>query len=576
MRYSNFFIPTHREIPADADAVSHQLMIRAGLIRKLTSGIYTYLPAGVQSLKKVECIIREEMNRAGAVEILTPAVQPAELWQESGRWNSYGRELLRFRDRHNKDVCFGPASEEIITDLVRNEVQSYRQLPVRFYQIQTRFRDEMHPRSGIMKSRESLMNEAYSFDVDEDSARVSCERMHQAYTRIFQRCGLQFKAAETDTGSVARSCSHQFVVLVESGEEQIAGCLKCNYAANLENAEIRGLDSADSSAPAAMLELEEIHTPDIRTIDELAAFLSVSSKDLIKTLIYRVDDNEIVAALVRGDHELNEAKFRNLLAADTVEMADPGTVHEVTGAPTGFAGPMGLHVRLVADRSIQTMRNFVTGANRVDYHVKNVNCDRDFTVERFGDIRTITLRDRCPRCGGEIEFRRGIEVGHITEPGTRYSHAMDAVFLDEQGRKQHTVMGCYGIDVGKTVAAAIEQHHDEDGIIFPIQIAPFEVIILPLQMHESMVLDAAEQIYSSLLEKGVEVLLDDRNERAGIKFMDADLLGIPLRVTVGTRGVKNGEVEVKMRAGKEPRSVSIPDAAGFIMKQVHLLYDSTE
>lgn len=576
MRYSTYFIPTHREIPADAEVVSHQLMLRAGLIRKLTSGIYTYLPAGLRSIKKVENIIREEMNRAGAIEVLMPAVQPAELWQESGRWDYYGRELLRFRDRHNRDACFGPTHEEVITDLVRYEVQSYKQLPLNFYQIQTKFRDEIRPRFGIMRGREFIMKDAYSFDVDEKAAGESYDRMYEAYNRIFERCGLRFKAVEADTGPIGGSYSHEFMVLAESGEDLIASCLRCSYAANLEKAEIKPAEQQTSEKEVPLRDTEEIHTPDIKTIDDLALFLSVSPRELLKTLIYRMDDGEIVAALVRGDHELNEAKFRNLLGVETLEMADPETVHRTTGAPTGFAGPVGLKVRMVADLAVKEMKNFVTGANREDFHLRNVNLDRDFQVEKFGDIRTITPEDTCPRCGGDIEFKRGIEVGHIFKLGTKYSRAMNAVYLDEQGRKEFMVMGCYGIGVGRTVAAAIEQNHDEAGIIFPIQIAPFEVTILPLQMHESPVTNTAEQIYRFLQKNGVDVLLDDRNERAGVKFMDADLLGIPLRVTVGTRGVKNGEIEVKMRADEEPRAVPIQDAEGFIMKQVRLLYGSTE
>jgi len=576
MRYSTYFIPTHREIPADAEVISHQLMLRAGLIRKLTSGIYTYLPAGLRSIKKVENIIREEMNRAGAIEVLMPAVQPAELWQESGRWDYYGRELLRFRDRHNRDACFGPTHEEVITDLVRYEVQSYKQLPLNFYQIQTKFRDEIRPRFGIMRGREFIMKDAYSFDVDEKAAGESYDRMYEAYNRIFERCGLRFKAVEADTGPIGGSYSHEFMVLAESGEDLIASCLRCSYAANLEKAEIKPAEQQTSEKEVPLRETEEIHTPDIKTIDDLALFLSVSPRELLKTLIYRMDDGEIVAALVRGDHELNEAKFRNLLGVETLEMADPETVHRTTGAPTGFAGPVGLKVRMVADLAVKEMKNFVTGANREDFHLRNVNLDRDFQVEQFGDIRTITTEDTCPRCGGDIEFKRGIEVGHIFKLGTKYSRAMNAVYLDEQGRKEFMVMGCYGIGVGRTVAAAIEQNHDEAGIIFPIQIAPFEVTILPLQMHESPVTNTAEKIYRFLQKNGVDVLLDDRNERAGVKFMDADLLGIPLRVTVGTRGVKNGEMEVKMRADNKPRAVPIQDAEGFIMKQVRLLYGSTE
>ena len=576
MRYSTYFIPTHREIPADAEVVSHQLMLRAGLIRKLTSGIYTYLPAGLRSIKKVEQIIREEMNRAGAIEVLMPAVQPAELWQESGRWDFYGRELLRFRDRHNRDACFGPTHEEVITDLVRDEIQSYKQLPLNFYQIQTKFRDEIRPRFGIMRGREFIMKDAYSFDVDEKGAEKSYDLMYEAYNRIFERCGLRFKAVEADTGPIGGNYSHEFMVLAESGEDLIASCLQCSYAANLEKAEIRPPEDNASSNEEKPVEMEEVHTPDIKTIDDLAAFLSVSPRKLLKILIYRVDDDEIVAALVRGDHELNEAKFRNLLGAETLEMADPETVHRTTGAPTGFAGPVGLKVRMVADQAVKEMTNLIAGANREDFHVRNVNLGRDFQIEQFGDIRTITPDDHCPKCGAPIEFKRGIEVGHIFKLGTKYSKAMNAEFLDEQGRKKYMVMGCYGIGVGRTVAAAIEQNHDDEGIIFPIQIAPFEVTILPLQMHERSVTDTAEEMYYFLQDNGIDVLLDDRKERAGVKFMDADLLGTPLRVTVGTRGVKNGEVEIKMRAEKPPHPVSIQDAPEFIMKQVRLLYDSTE
>jgi prolyl-tRNA synthetase len=574
MRYSTYFIPTYREIPADAEIISHQLMLRAGLIRKLTSGIYTYLPAGLRSLRKVEQIVREEMNRAGAIEVLMPAVQPAELWQESGRWDFYGRELLRFRDRHARDVCFGPTHEEVITDLVRKEIHSYKQLPVNFYQIQTKFRDEIRPRFGLMRGREFIMKDAYSFDVDEAGAGRSYEKMYEAYVRIFQRCGLRFKAVEADSGAIGGSYSHEFMVLADSGEDQTVSCLRCKYAANLERAEVRANPSGAPVEAPDILELEEVHTPGVRTIDELAAFLSTSADRLLKTLVYLVDEKEVVAALVRGDHELNEAKFRNFLGAQAVELADPETVAEATGAPTGFAGPMGLKVKIVADNSIQTMQNLVTGANRKDFHMKNVNLGRDFQVEQFGDIRTITPSDPCPKCGGEIEFKRGIEVGHVFKLGTKYSKAMNAAFLDEQGKEELMVMGCYGIGVGRTVAAAIEQNHDEDGIIFPIPISPFEVILLPLQMHEKEVVEAAEGIYNSLCEKGIEVLLDDRSDRAGVKFMDADLLGTPVRVTVGKRGVKKGEVEMKLRTEKESRSILLKDAVDIVLNQVRLLHDS--
>ncbi|MFZ0449033.1 MAG: proline--tRNA ligase [Desulfatiglandaceae bacterium] len=576
MRYSSYFIPTYREIPADAEIISHQLMLRAGLIRKLTSGIYTYLPAGLRSVKKVEQIVREEMNRAGAIEVLMPAVQPADLWKESGRWDFYGRELLRFTDRHNRDVCFGPTHEEVITDLVRKEIHSYKQLPINLYQIQTKFRDEIRPRFGLMRGREFIMKDAYSFDVDEAGAGRSYEKMYEAYIRIFQRCGLRFRAVEADSGAIGGSYSHEFMVLADSGEDQTVSCHQCKYAANLERAEVSPGPTGTPAEAPDILELEEVHTPDIKTIDELAAFLSTSPDRLLKTLVYLVDEKEIVAALVRGDHEINETKFRNFLGAQTVELAGPETVSETTGAPTGFAGPMGLKVKIVADRSVQTMTNLVAGANRKNFHMKNVNLDRDFQVEQFGDIRTITPSDPCPKCGGEIEFKRGIEVGHVFKLGTKYSKAMNAVFLDERGKEELTVMGCYGIGVGRTVAAAIEQNHDRDGIIFPIPIAPFEVILLPLQMHEKEVVEATETICNALLERGVEVLMDDRDERAGVKFMDADLLGIPVRVTVGKRGVKKGEVEMKLRTEKETQSILLKDAVDIVLNQVRLLHDSTK
>ena len=576
MRYSSYFIPTYMEVPADAEIISHQLMLRAGLIRKLTSGIYTYLPAGLRSVKKVEQIVREEMNRAGAIEVLMPAVQPADLWQESGRWNFYGRELLRFRDRHNRDVCFGPTHEEVITDLVRKEIHSYKQLPINLYQIQTKFRDEIRPRFGLMRGREFIMKDAYSFDVDDAGAGRSYEKMYEAYIRIFQRCGLKFRAVEADSGAIGGSYSHEFMVLAESGEDQTVSCLQCEYAANLERAEVRSELSGEGLEAKEMGGLEEVHTPDVKTIDELAAFLSVSPDRLLKTLIFLVDEKEVVAALVRGDHELNEAKLRNFLGAQAVELADPETIAEATGAPTGFAGPVGLKVKIVADNSILAMKNLVTGANRKDFHMKNVNLERDFRVDQFGDIRTISSSDVCPKCGCEIEFKRGIEVGHVFKLGTKYSKAMDAVFLNEQGKEELMVMGCYGIGIGRTVAAAIEQNHDEDGIIFPITISPFEVTLLPLQMYEKDVVDAAETLYDGLRENGVEVLLDDRNERAGVKFMDADLLGVPIRVTVGKRGVKNGEIEMKLRTEKDSQSILLKDAVEIVLKQVRLLHDSTE
>ncbi len=576
MRYSKYFIPTHREAPSDAEVISHQLMLRAGMIRKLTSGIYNYLPAGLRSIKKVESIIREEMNRAGAIEILMPAVQPGELWQESGRWDYYGPELLRFKDRHNRDGCLGPTHEEIITDLVRKEIHSYKQMPINFYQIQTKFRDEIRPRFGLMRCREFIMKDAYSFDVDEKGANRSYEVMYEAYARIFQRCGLKFRAVEADTGAIGGSFSHEFMVLAETGEDQMINCLKCDYAANLERAEVNMAENLPKSDSNGMKSLEDVDTPDIKTVEGVTSFLSISPDQLIKTLIILADE-KVVAVLVRGDHELNEAKLKNFLGAQMVELADPGLVAETTAAPMGFVGPVGLEakgVRMVADQAIKAMKNFVTGGNKVDLHLKNVNLDRDFNVDSFGDLRMITPRDTCPRCGGEIRFGRGIEVGHIFKLGTKYSQALKAVFLDEQGHEKPIIMGCYGIGVGRTVAAAIEQNHDKDGIIFPIPISPFEVTILPLQMHETAVVETAATIYRELMDRNIDVFLDDRDERAGIKFNDADLLGIPVRVTVGLRSVKNGQVELKLRAESESVLVSVKDASATIKEKVQDVYDS--
>ena len=570
MLYSKYFIPTIKEIPSDAEVISHQLMLRAGMIRKLTSGIYTFLPAGLKAIRKVENIVREEMNRSGAIEVLMPAVQPAELWQESGRWEFYGKELLRFKDRHNHDCCIGPTHEEVITELVRKEIRSYRQLPVNFYQIQTKFRDEIRPRFGVMRCKEFIMKDAYSFDVDATGADKSYEIMYNAYARIFQRCGLTFRAVEADSGSIGGSYSHEFMVLADTGEDEIVNCLSCSYAANLEKAEVKA--SVLEPATRAPGKLEEVKTPKVRTIEELSSFLSIQPDQIVKTLIFSADGN-VVAALIRGDHELNEVKLKNLLGADQIELADPHLVAEVTGAPMGFAGPVGLKAKMIADQAVRNMVSFVTGANKEDFHLRNVNPERDFSVHQFADLRMVMRGDRCPRCDGELNFGRGIEVGHVFKLGTKYSKAMHAVFLDEQGEEKLFFMGCYGIGIARTVAAAIEQQHDRDGIIFPISIAPFEVALLPLQMHEGDVVDAAQKIYDACLAGGVDVLMDDRDVRPGVKFKDADLLGTPLRVTVGERTLKEGMVEIKVRSEKESTNVPLSEAPALIPAKVKALYD---
>jgi len=575
MRYSKYFIPTHKEAPSDAEVISHQLMIRAGMIRKLTSGVYTYLPLCLRSIRKVEDIIREEMNRAGAIEILMPAVQPGELWQESGRWEHYGRELLRFKDRHDREACVGPTHEEVITDLVRKEIHSYKQMPINLYQIQTKFRDEIRPRFGIMRGREFIMKDAYSFDVDEEGANLSYEAMHEAYTRIFKRCGLEFRAVEADTGTIGGSYSHEFMVLAETGEDQIINCTECDYAANLERAEVKPPRTSTEPEVKELNPIAEVDTPGVKTVEDVTAFLSILPSQLIKSLIFVVDGQE-TAVLVRGDHELNEAKLKGLLGAETVELAPERVVEEITGAPMGFAGPVGLNIKIVADNALKGMSNFVTGGNRKDLHLRNVNIKRDFEVDLFGDLRVITSRDSCPRCGRKIEFGRGIEVGHIFKLGTKYSEALKAVFLNRQGKETPIIMGCYGIGVGRTVAAAIEQNHDKNGIIFPAPIAPYEVIILPLQMHNTEVVKTAEKIYTELSDIKVDTLLDDRNERAGVKFNDADLLGIPIRITVGVKGIKDGQVEIKLRSETESFLTPINNAASSIKEKVEALNDSPQ
>jgi len=544
MRLSRYFLPTLREDPAEAEVVSHKLMLRAGMIRKLASGIYSYLPLGLRALRKVENIVREEMNRAGAQEVLLPLVQPAELWQETGRWRDYGKELLRFRDRKEHDFCLGPTHEEVITDLVRREVRSYRDLPLILYQIAPKFRDEIRPRFGIMRAREFIMKDAYSFDADEEGLDRSYARMYEAYERIFTRCGLRFRAVLADTGAIGGSESHEFMVLAETGEDRLAICEACGYAANVELAEGRSRFTYPDEKERP---LEKVSTPGARSVEEVAAFLGVPPSRLVKTLLFKAE-GQVVAVLIRGDLELNEVKLRNLLGVAEVEMADPETVERLTGAPVGFAGPVGLSgVRILADLSVKGLRNFVTGANEADTHYVNVNYGRDFPEPEFHDLRVVTEGDPCPRCGRPLSITRGIEVGHVFKLGTKYSSAMRATFLDREGRERPIIMGCYGIGIGRTVAAAIEQNHDEAGIIFPREIAPFEAVILTLG-PESDLMETSERIYRELSGAGVEVLWDDRDERPGVKFKDADLIGIPYQIIVGRRFRETGEVELKERA----------------------------
>ncbi len=550
MRYSQMFLPTVKEIPSDAEIISHQLMLRAGMIRKLTSGVYSYLPLGYRVIRKVEQIIREEMNRAGAQEIFMPSVQPADLWKESGRWSFYGKELLRFRDRKDSECCLGPTHEEVVTDIVRNEVKSYRQMPLNLYQIQTKFRDEIRPRFGLMRCREFSMKDAYSFDVDTERADVSYQQMFEAYNRIFTRCGLKFRPVEADTGSIGGSYSHEFLVIADSGEDAMAYCDNCGYGANMEKAEIARPESA--AAPEPLLTREEVFTPEVRTIEEVCGFLNVTPERVVKTLVFDADGVP-VAVLVRGDEEVNEIKVKNYLGCDALEMAMDDMIQAAAGSPRGFVGPIGIKCRTLADYSLLNLMNMVVGANKENYHLKNVNFGRDFQVEEFADFRVIRESDPCPRCKGKISFARGIEVGHVFKLGTKYSKAMKAVYLDRQGKEQYMVMGCYGIGVGRTVAACIEQYHDENGIIWPLAIAPYQAIIIPVNVNDQELLAAAAGMYEELMAAGVEVVLDDRDERAGVKFKDADLIGIPMRVTIGAKNLAQGRMELKWRCTGETK-----------------------
>ena len=548
MKFSNLFIPTLREDPAEAEVISHKLMVRAGMIRKLASGIYSYLPMGLKVLRKVEQIVREEMNRAGAQEIMMPAVQPGELWQESGRWEYYGKELLRFKDRHDRDYCLGPTHEEVVTDIIRKEVRSYRDLPINLYQIQQKFRDEIRPRFGLMRGREFGMKDAYSFDADDAGADKSYQAMFEAYQCLFSRCGLRFSSVEADSGAIGGSYSHEFMVMADTGEDAIANCPQCGYAANTEKAELTAatdIQTADPGAPA----MEKVLTENMKTVEEVTSFLKIPSADLIKTMIFRTEGRTL-AVLVRGDREVNPIKLKNIVGGEP-ELATPAMIEELTGAPVGFTGPVALKIPILADYGVKTLGKAVVGANEENYHHLNAVPGRDFSITSYHDLTLAQPGDPCPRCAGSLELNRGIEVGHVFKLGTKYSEAMQAKFLDADGREQYMLMGCYGIGIGRTAAAAIEQNHDENGIIWPMPLAPFEVVVLPLQMQDESVRNAAEKLYRSLLELGLDVLLDDRDERAGIKFKDSDLIGIPLRLSISRKTLAQEQVEFKGRTDSE-------------------------
>jgi len=560
MRVSRFLLSTVRETPAEAETISHQLMLRAGMIRKLAAGIYTWLPLGLRVLRKVERIVREEMNRAGAHEVLMPAVQPAELWQESGRWDVYGPELLRIKDRHQRDFCLGPTHEEVITDLIRREIKSYRQLPANFYQIQMKFRDEIRPRFGVMRAREFLMKDAYSFHADEASLRETYQVMHEAYTRIFQRVGLEFRPVAADTGAIGGSASHEFHVLADSGEDGIAICDQCDYAANVELA--AALPPVGKRA-APTKPVQTVDTPGQHSIEEVSHFLKIEPRQTVKTLLVR-GTGGVIALVLRGDHELNAIKAEKLpQVAKPLEFVTPGEVEAAAGCEPGSIGPVGLKITVVADESAARLSDFVCGANVNGKHLINANWGRDAAEPVIADIRNAVAGDPCPAkdgtCAGTLTIRRGIEVGHVFQLGTKYSEAMQATVLDETGRSVVMPMGCYGIGVSRVVAAAIEQNYDANGIVWPAAIAPFEVALVPIGYHKSeAVRDATDRLYASLTEAGIEVLLDDRNERPGVIFADLDLIGIPHRLVLGEKGLAKNAVEYKGRRDKEPSDVA-PD-----------------
>ena len=555
MRLTRYFLPTLREDPKDAEVISHRLMVRAGMIRRLAAGIYNILPLGLRVMRKVEDIVREEMNRAGALEIVMPVVQPAELWMESGRWNRFGKELLRFKDRNDRDFCLGPTHEEVVTDLVRREVRSYRQLPLNLYQIHVKFRDEIRPRFGLMRCREFVMKDAYSFDRNQEEAEKSYWNMYKTYERIFSRMDLNFRAVEADTGAIGGSFSHEFMVLADTGEDRIAICDTCSYAANVE---LSGKRSMASYPQEKELPLEKVHTPGVSSVEDVSRFLNVPPEKIVKAIVFNTDKG-VVLALIRGDREASPPKVRNAVGATYIEMASREFIEEECKSAFGFSGPIGFKGTIVADEELKGLKNFVIGSNEKDYHYKNANTPRDFKVDLFADIGEVKEGDGCPKCKGSLKLIRGIEVGHIFMLGTKYSEAMGATFVDEDGKEKPIVMGCYGIGIGRTAAAAIEQNHDKDGIIFPMPIAPFHVYLLVTNVKDETLKSMAESLYQKLLQEGIEVLYDDRDERPGVKFKDADLIGIPLRVTVGDKFKKEGKVEIRYRKTKEVEMVNPED-----------------
>lgn len=562
MKLTRLFFQTMRETPSDAEITSHQLMLRAGLIRKQAAGIYSFMPLGYRVLRKIENIVREEMDAAGAQELLMPALLPAESYRESGRWDTFGAEMFRLKDRNQRDFCLGPTHEEIFTTTVRDCARSYRNLPLTLYQIQTKYRDEIRPRFGVMRSREFLMKDAYSFDRDEDGLDASYQAMAQAYRRIFERLGLDCVIIDADSGAMGGSSSQEFMVRSDAGESEIVQCPHCGYAASTEKARCVAKSISETADP---LPPEAVSTPKARTIAEVTAFLGCREADLAKTILYRAD-GVLVAAMVRGDRAINEAKLMSHLGCSSLEMADEESVKAVTGAEVGFAGPVGLPVRIIADLELDTGAGLIVGANKTGFHLKHVVPHRDFEAE-FADIRMVAEGDPCPCCGAELSFGRGIEVGHIFKLGTKYAESLGCTYLDESGEQHPMIMGCYGIGISRAMAAIIEQHHDENGILWPMSVAPYQTIIVPVNVLDEKQAGIAEYLYQELRRHHVEVLLDDRNERAGVKFKDADLMGIPIRINVGKKA-SEGLVEFKPRHEDKASDLPVEKAAAAVLEYI--------
>jgi prolyl-tRNA synthetase len=564
MRVSQLLNPTLREVPAEAEVISHQLMVRAGLIRKSASGLYTYLPLGLRILKKMETIVREEMDAKGGQEILMPIMQPAELWKESGRWDLYGAELFRLKDRHSREFCLGPTHEEIITDLIRNEVRSYKQLPLLLYQIQNKYRDERRPRFGLMRGREFVMKDLYSFDQDEAGLDKSYQKMYDAYCRIFSRCGLTYRAVEADAGAIGGTGgTHEFMVLADSGENAVVYCPECSYAANLEKAECRPQAIEDVS-PEGKRKL--VSTPNVKTIDDVCEFLAVPKTALVKSLLYQ-GDKKLFLVLLRGDRELNEIKLNNALGGFiTLQLASPETVETILGCKPGSVGPIEVPADLlvIADAEVPLMKKAVCGANKEDYHFVDAIPSTEFRIDQVHDLRMMEPGEACLKCGVPLKEARGIEVGQVFKLGTKYSKALGATFLDLKGEEKFCVMGCYGVGVSRSIAAAVEQNHDDYGIIWPMPLAPYQCIIIPVSSKDALVVETAEKLYKELQRLGVEVIIDDRDERAGVKFKDADLVGYPLRVTIGSKTLANGEVELRERKTSETQLVLVEEVTALV------------